>query len=69
MMAVYLPCCSRFVTADDKQETRLREIAVDTDIPYLNFPKLDNKALLGIADQLWKPARHLHENLHRFQIA
>jgi hypothetical protein len=27
MMAVYLPYCSRFVTADAKQETRLREIA------------------------------------------
>jgi hypothetical protein len=26
MMAVYLPYCSRFVTADGKQETRLREI-------------------------------------------
>jgi hypothetical protein len=29
MMAVYLPYCSRFVTADRKQETRLREIAVE----------------------------------------
>jgi hypothetical protein len=26
MMAVYLPYCTRFVTADRKQETRLREI-------------------------------------------
>ena len=29
MMAVYLPYCSRFVTADWRQEKRLREIAVE----------------------------------------
>jgi predicted nucleic acid-binding protein len=32
MMAVYLPYCSRFVTADGKQETRLREIAVEASL-------------------------------------
>lgn len=32
MMAVYLPYCSRFVTADGKQETRLREIAIEAKI-------------------------------------
>jgi hypothetical protein len=32
MMAVYLPYCSRFVTADGKQETRLRAIAVEAKI-------------------------------------
>jgi hypothetical protein len=42
MMAVYLPYCSHFVTADRKQETRLREIAVEAKVDcevlsYVNF--------------------------------
>jgi hypothetical protein len=42
MMAIYLPYCSRFVTADGKQETRLREIATETKVEcevlsYLDF--------------------------------
>lgn len=32
MMAAYLPYCSRFVTADRKHETRLREIAVEAKV-------------------------------------
>ena len=32
LMAAYLPYCSRFVTADRKQETRLREIAVEAKV-------------------------------------
>jgi hypothetical protein len=32
MMAAYLPYCSRFVTADRKQEIRLREIAVEAKV-------------------------------------
>jgi hypothetical protein len=40
MMSVYLPYCSRFVTADGKQETRLREIAVEAklDCEVLSYP-------------------------------
>jgi hypothetical protein len=39
MMAIYLPYCSRFVTADWRQEERLREIAseVDVDCEVLSY--------------------------------